>query len=155
MDTPVRKGPGQKLSAVDRLDVIRETHELLSSGVSSIRSIARELNVSQETAAEYKKLALHLMARESPGRENIRMLQFNRLGAKAEEVAQLIKQATYDRNHGKQISLQSLAALHNTYRAYIETMDRITGLNIEVTFNAGVRPPLTIIFPSDSQNSVE
>jgi hypothetical protein len=148
MDTPQRKQPGQKLTSIERLGAVSATQDLMDSGVSSIRAIARALNVSNDTAAEYKKQAMYLATKESPDRESIRMLQYNRISRQAEKVSGLIERAQRDYDNGKAVSIQSIAALHNVLRGYMELLHRIMGLNTEVNVNVGAQQKPLMVYMS-------
>jgi hypothetical protein len=149
-----KRKAGQKVSAIERMDYVSRTKELMYQGYNSIRAIAVELGVSADTASSYRKQALHAITNDpAPSQANVRLLQFNRLGVAAEQINEHLSQAVAEKTAGKAVSWQSIAALHNSKIKAIEAMNRIMGLNTDVNVNYDIAPQQLVIIKSRDETA--
>lgn len=143
------KAQSQQYDAETRLDKIIEIREILERGYATTAEIARQFNISNPTAAEWRKRALQLIGKDNNGftREGIRNLQIGRIMAKIERLEHMLNQKL-----APDLELKT----HDRIKAYYDSLARITGLNVETTLNVHQQlKPLTIVRATDTNDSAK
>lgn len=133
--------PGQTMSLQVKMELLFELREMMESGYASVSKICEVFNVSRKTAAELRKQALELIARDANGftREGIRNIQIGRIQLQIERLQKMLDDP--GAKSDKKLALQ----VHDRISNYYEKLHKITGLNTEVSIGVGLEPQQMVI----------
>lgn len=137
----IKKMPGERYDVVSRTEKIMELRELMQDQDLSLSNIAKHFNVALETASEWRKAAMVVIAKDDQGfsRDGLRHLQVGRINSRLGKL---------DRDLSTADTLDDRLKVHDRIIKYYDSLARITGLNIENVQHTVSMKPLNIVMPT-------